>query len=91
MQARAHIFVSGLVQGVGYRWFVEEHARALGLTGFVRNLWDGRVEIVVEGDRGLIEELIKDLRVGPHLADVRKVDINWEPYTGEFNDFRIKY
>ena len=54
MLKRAHIFVSGLVQGVCYRWFTEEKANKLGLTGWVKNLWDGRVEVVVEGEEGEI-------------------------------------
>jgi len=91
MLKRAHIFVSGLVQGVCYRWFTEEHATRLGLTGWVKNLWDGRVEVVVEGEEEKIKELIKELRKGPRLARVEDVEINWEPYRGEFSDFRIRY
>ncbi len=91
MLKRAHIFVSGLVQGVCYRWFTEEKANKLGLTGWVKNLWDGRVEVVVEGEEEKIKELIKELRKGPRLARVENLEINWEPYTGEFKDFRIRY
>ncbi len=88
---RAHIIVKGLVQGVGYRWFVERHAKQLGLTGYVRNLPNGDVEVVVEGARGLIEELIRELKVGPRFASVEDVCVTWQPYKGEFKDFRIRF
>ena len=88
---RAHIIVKGLVQGVGYRWFVEHHAKQLGLTGYVRNLPNGDVEVVVEGARGLIEELIRKLKVGPRFASVEDVRVTWQPYKGEFKDFRIRF
>jgi len=88
---RAHIIVKGLVQGVGYRWFVERHAKQLGLTGYVRNLPDGDVEVVVEGARSLIEELIRELKVGPRFASVEDVRVTWHPYRGKFKDFRIRF
>ena len=65
MTARAHMIVRGLVQGVGFRWFVARRANALGLAGYARNLVDGAVEIEAEGDRSMVEELIGDVRVGP--------------------------
>jgi acylphosphatase len=88
---RAHILVSGFVQGVCYRWFVEKKANSLGLTGYVKNLYDGRVEVVVEGERGLIEELIKMIKIGPPAADVRDIKIEWQEYKGEFSGFGIRY
>ncbi|MDI6839952.1 MAG: acylphosphatase [bacterium] len=91
MLSRAHIWVSGLVQGVYYRWFAQTKAKALGLNGWVRNLWDGRVEVVCEGEKGLIMDFIKELRVGPRAAEVKGVEVKWEEYTGEFSEFSIKF
>jgi len=91
MQIRAHIIVSGMVQGIGYRYFVQRTARRLGLVGWVRNLWSGEVEIEVEGERGLIESLIKELRTGHPYATVRNITLQWKEYTGEFKDFSITF
>ncbi len=90
-KSRAHIFVSGLVQGVFYRAETRERAKKLGLFGWVRNLADGRVEVLVEGEKSKIEKLIEWLNQGPQLAQVEKVEVEWEDYKGEFDDFEIKY
>ncbi len=90
MEARAHIVVEGLVQGVGYRWFVERKAQALGLAGYVRNLYDGNVEVEAEGDRSLVEELIKDLKVGPRAAHVTNLRIEWREPTHQEPHFQIR-
>jgi acylphosphatase len=89
MKARAHIFVSGRVQGVFFRDHTRRWASSLGLTGWVRNVPDGRVEVLVEGDRDNIEGLISRLKLGPPLARVENVTVGWEEYSGEFPDFRI--
>ncbi len=88
---RAHIFVRGFVQGVGFRWSMQRVARELGVTGWVRNLSDGRVEAVVEGPRDRVERLIAWARRGPRGAWVEGVDVQWEEYRGEFSDFTIRY
>lgn len=88
-KARAQIIVSGRVQGVFFRDNTRRWAAALGLTGWVRNLWDGRVEAVAEGEREKVEELIDRLRTGPPLARVESVDVTWGEYKGEFPDFRV--
>ena len=88
---RIHVWVSGKVQGVWYRATTVEEARKLGLTGWVRNLLDGRVEIVAEGPRGSLERLIAWCHEGPPLAVVDEVKVVWEPYTGEFANFSIAY
>ena len=85
--ARAHLFVSGIVQGVGYRYFASRKAAVYSLKGFVENLIDGRVEVVVEGEKGLIDEFIKDLRRGPISAHVTDLRIEWETPTFEFEGF----
>ena len=91
MKKRAHIFVSGRVQGVFFRDHTQRLANSLNLTGWVRNLRDGRVEVLAEGDKENIEDLIKGLKQGPPLARVKKVDVEWGDYKGEFEDFRITY
>jgi acylphosphatase len=89
--ARAHIFVSGIVQGVGFRWSMQWMARRLGVKGWVRNLPDGRVEAVLEGPRDRVEELIDWAKRGPSWAVVEGVEVRWEEYRGEFTDFEIRY
>lgn len=78
MKAAAYIRVSGVVQGVSFRYFTQKTARDLGLSGWVRNRPDGDVELEAAGERGLIEELIKALRVGPPAAHVRDVQVSWQ-------------
>jgi acylphosphatase len=91
MEKRAHIFVSGRVQGVFFRDHTQRWASSLGLTGWVRNLYDGRVEAVVEGESEKIEELIAKLRQGPPMADVTNLELTWENSKGEFEGFRITW
>ena len=79
------------MQGVGYRNFVQRKASQLGLAGFVMNLSDGRVRVRVEGRRGPIEELARDLEKGPPLARVDGLAVTWRPPTGRFAAFGIRY
>lgn len=89
---RAHLIVKGRVQGVCYRMDTEDAARGIGgLTGWVRNLRDGDVEIVAEGDREKIEQLIQWCRRGPRLARVDDIQIEWLEPTHEFKEFRTTY
>lgn len=90
MQVSAHIVVQGLVQGVGFRYFVFRVAVRLGLGGYVRNLYDGNVEVLAEGERSLVEELIKDLKIGPRSAHVKDLTIEWQNYTGTHPSFEIR-
>lgn len=87
MAKRVHLFASGRVQGVWYRQGTVERARALGLTGWVRNLEDGRVEAVVEGSEGPVSQLVEYCREGPPLARVDELEVLEEPPTGEFAAF----
>jgi acylphosphatase len=87
---RAHIYVSGRVQGVYYRKNARRSALSLGLTGWVRNLPDRRVEAVAEGERGRVEDFLGWCREGPSMAIVRGLEVAWEEATGEFETFRIK-
>lgn len=91
MKTAAHIIVKGLVQGVGFRWFVEREAKQLGLKGYVKNLFNGDVEVEVEGERGLIEDLIKQLRVGNRSSRVTDVLVSWQEYQDKHSNFRIAF
>jgi acylphosphatase len=91
MNARAHFYVSGWVQGVSFRGYARQRARELGLTGWVRNLYDGRVEGVAEGPRAEVERLIEAVRKGPSAARVEDVEVRWEEARSEFKDFRIAW
>ncbi len=72
---RVHVIVRGIVQGVGYRYFVLRAAGQYGLTGWVRNREDGAVEVEAEGDGGSLEAFVKDLRIGPRAAEVTAVEV----------------
>jgi acylphosphatase len=88
-KARIKALISGLVQGVGYRFFVQRNAYKLGISGYAKNLWDGKVEVVAEGDKDKILQLIDLLKKGPSLADVKEVKVFWEEYKGDFKNFSI--
>ncbi len=88
---RAHIYVSGRVQGVYYRKNARRSALSFGLTGWVRNLPDRRVEAVAEGERNRVEDFLGWCREGPSMAIVRALDVSWEAATGEFDTFRVVY
>jgi acylphosphatase len=90
-EKRAEILAIGLVQGVGFRYFVIKNAENLGLNGYVKNLFSGEVLTVVEGSRAKIEELFKRIRVGPSHASVRNCKIEWEESKNEFTHFEIRY
>lgn len=89
--SRAHVFVSGYVQGVFFRSMTADVAAAQDLTGWVRNLSDGRVEIVAEGAKERCQRLIDWCYEGPANARVDKVEILWETPTGEFKTFEQKH
>jgi acylphosphatase len=90
-QARAHLFIDGRVQGVFYRAFTGEIAHTLRLSGWVRNLRDGRVEAVLEGEKDMIQQAIQKCYAGPPGARVSTIEVQWEHYTGEENGFNIRY
>jgi acylphosphatase len=88
--ASFHALVTGVVQGVYFRAFVEEHAQALGLTGYVRNVArSGGVEVEAEGDRARLEQLVGYLHQGPRSARVDRVDLAWGIYSGRYSGFHI--
>lgn len=93
-KARAHLLISGRVQGVFYRAFTEEVARSLGLTGWVRNVPRGAVsmvEAVFEGDKENILQAIGQCHKGPSAAKVDKIDVKWEEFKDEFDSFYVRY
>lgn len=88
---RAHVFVSGRVQGVNFRWYTQRKAEELGLTGWVRNLWDGRVEAVFEGEPKAVQRAVNWCHAGPPSAQVDDIEVSYEGPSGEFSRFRITY
>lgn len=87
----AHVFVTGKVQGVYYRQKTMETAQSHGVTGWVRNLPDGRVEAVLEGDESGVKSVIEWCKIGPPKAQVENVDTKFESYSGKFSEFTISY
>jgi acylphosphatase len=88
---RAEIIANGLVQGVGFRYFVARHAEKFGLKGYTKNLYSGEVLTVVEGEKFLIEELYNLIKIGPSHADVENAAINWCEFKNEFKRFEVRY
>ncbi|HLY10214.1 MAG TPA: acylphosphatase [Planctomycetota bacterium] len=87
---RAHLFISGTVQGVSFRASTQGEARTLGVRGWVKNLADGRVEAVLQGPRGKVDDLIRWCHRGPSAARVEKVEVAWEKADDEFSDFDVR-
>jgi len=90
-KARVHVLIEGRVQGVFFRAATRDEARALGLAGWVRNLADGRVEALFEGDKPVVEIMLAWCHKGPPYAYVDHVEIDWQPYQGDLMDFRVVY
>ncbi len=89
--ARMHALVSGRVQGVGFRMFVLENARAMQLSGWVRNTWQGEVEVTAEGPRTTLMALLDILHAGPPSAFVSDVILEWQPFQDEFVRFEVRH
>ena len=82
--------VSGLVQGVGFRYFVYHRAKSFGLVGYVQNIYSGEVEIEIEGDRSMIEEFIKEVKVGPRASHIKGLKIEWLTCSKSYTNFEIQ-
>ncbi|MDD5167685.1 MAG: acylphosphatase [Syntrophales bacterium] len=91
MKKRIHVFIAGRVQGVAFRDYTKKTADTLGLTGWVKNNRDGRVEAIFEGGSPAIEAMSVWCHKGSPFARVEEVVIKEEPFTGVFPDFRITY
>jgi acylphosphatase len=90
-QARVHLFISGRVQGVYFRAHTRDEAKKRGLTGWVKNLYDGRVEAVFEGNEDDTQSMISWCRQGPPHAAVTGVSVEKETHQGEFSDFTVRF
>lgn len=89
-EVRARVYISGRVQGVFYRDWTRRTAKSLNVTGWVRNLSDGRVEAVFEGKKENVQKLLEKCKEGSRVADVEHVDVSWEEATGGFEDLEIR-
>ncbi len=89
--ASLHAFVFGRVQGTFFRAYAKKRADELGLTGYARNMPDGSVEVMAEGDKKTLERMISYLNVGPPAAKVEKIVTKWGDEVGRYSDFQIKY
>lgn len=90
-KARVRVLIEGRVQGVYFRAHTRDEALARGLKGWVRNLPDGRVEALFEGDKHLLDSMLSWCRMGPRYAYVDQVEEDWQPYQGDLGDFRVVY
>ena len=89
--ARLQAIVHGRVQGVSFRYYTQRRAGELGLVGYVRNLWDGTVEVVAKGSRPNVDQLLDYVRAGPRAAFVTQVDVQWPRPTGQFSRFEVRH
>ncbi len=90
-KVRAHVLIDGRVQGVCFRMDTRRAALERDIKGWVKNLRDGCVEAAFEGEEKDVKSMLKWCESGPALARVQKVEVDWEPYTGEFGTFDITY
>ena len=88
---KAEITVQGVVQGVGYRFFVLNQAGLYDIRGYVRNMPDGTVEVVAEGEKGIIKDFIGRLRIGPVSAHVTGMKVKWSEQEQGYTDFRLQH
>ena len=86
-----HLLISGMVQGVGYRWFVMRKANEYNLKGYVRNLYTDDVEVEIEGQRALIMDFVRQIKTGPRSAHVTDIKIEWGEYENKYKGFEIRF
>lgn len=89
--ARAEIIANGLVQGVGFRYYIMKNAEQLGLKGYAKNLYSGEVVAVAEGDKSKVEELFNRIKIGPSHSSVKNCKIFWQEFKNEFSTFEIRH
>lgn len=90
-QKRIHVFYSGRVQGVGFRYTAQDIAMGMDLTGWAKNLLDGRVEVVIEGDEKKLKEFLDKISKGHLGSYIRDADVSWEKSENEFDSFNIEF
>ena len=88
---RMHVYVSGYVQGVAYRYSAVRQARSLSLAGWVKNLHDGRVELMIEGEEGAVRQMLDWCYHGPRSARVTEVQAEARPYSGKYTGFELRF
>jgi acylphosphatase len=91
MNQKVIVHISGMVQGVGYRYFVLHRAQSLELAGYVRNLRDGRVEVVAEGEEQALKTILEELQQGTPGVIVEKMETQWQLYSGDIAGFEIMF
>ena len=91
MTTRVHLIISGIVQGVSFRWSAREQARHVRLSGWIRNNDDGTVECVAEGEKARLQEFVAWCKRGSHYSRVVSCTVEWKKATGEFSDFEIRF
>jgi len=87
----AKVWISGRVQGVGFRFFVYQLTSRFGLNGIVKNLYDGQVYTEVEGDKEIIQVFLKELKIGNRWSHVNAVNVEWEVYSGKYKNFEVTF
>ena len=85
------IRVEGIVQGVGFRFFTQDKAQEYNLKGYVKNIYDGSVEIYAEGEKSILEKFITDIKRGPRMSRVESTDIRWIDVENQYESFTIKF
>ena len=90
MKKRVHVYYSGRVQGVGFRFTAEETARSMGVVGWIKNLRDGRVEMIAEGEEKLLTEFLDAIRTGAMRNFIKDVYISWSASMENCSDFEIR-
>lgn len=88
---RKKILISGRVQGVGFRMFTVRQARNFGIKGYAKNLFNGKVEVLAIGEKNELNPFIEQLKIGPRMANVKKLNVNETDNDEEFEDFSIRY
>ena len=91
MKKRVHAFYAGTVQGVGFRMTAEDTAREFGVVGWVKNLHDGRVEVLAEAEEAILERFLQVIRTGPMKNFIQQVEVVLGPASDTFTDFEIRY
>ncbi len=91
MKKRVHVFYAGRVQGVGFRMTAEELAQDLSVVGWVKNLRDGRVEVVAEAEQATLERFLDTIRTGPMKNFIQQIEVSWSNPSETFDDFEIRY